>query len=82
MKKNISNIDISKISIIIEKCKACLNNDNYIVTIKEKESQEKVLYEYFIKIFRNKKENKILESEVQKILGENNLGPKLLEMNE
>ena len=82
MKKNISNIDISKISIIIEKCKACLNNDNYIVTIKEKESQEKVLYEYFIKIFRNKMENKILESEVQRILGENNLGPKLLEMNE
>ena len=81
IQKNNSALSISNISIIIEKCKACLNNDNYIVTIKEKEGQ-KTLFELFLKVFRNKKDNKKLESEVQKILGEKNLGPKLLEMND
>ena len=81
IQKNNSALSISNISIIIEKCKACLNNDNYIVTIKDKECQ-KTLFELFLKVFRNKKDNKKLESEVQKILGEKNLGPKLLEMND
>ena len=76
-----STLNISNISILIEKCKECLNNDNYIVTIKDKDSQNN-LFELFLKVFRNKMENKKLESEVQKILGEINLGPKLLEMND
>ena len=81
IKKNNFTLNISNISINIEKCKACLNNDNYIVIIKDKESQ-KTLIELFLKVFRNKKDNKKLESEVQRILGEKNLGPKLLEMND
>ena len=81
IQNNHSEINISNISISIEKCKACLNNDNYIIIIKDKESQ-KTLFELFLKVFRNKMNNKKLESEVQKILGEKNLGPKLLEMND
>ena len=81
IKTNNSTLNISNIIINIEKCKACLNNDNYIIKIKDKESQ-KTLYELFLKVFRNKMENKKLESEVQRILGEKNLGPKLLEMND
>ena len=81
IKTNNSTLNISNIIINIEKCKACLNNDNYIIKIKDKESQN-TLYELFLKVFRNKMENKKLESEVQRILGEKNLGPKLLEMND
>ena len=71
IQNNHSEINISNISISIEKCKACLNNDNYIIIIKDKESQ-KTLFELFLKVFRNKMDNKKLESEVQKILGEKN----------
>ena len=81
IKTNNSTLNISNIIINIEKCKACLNNDNYIIKIKDIQSQ-KTLYELFLKVFRNKMENKKLESEVQRILGEKNLGPKLLEMND
>ena len=81
IKTNNSTLNISNVIINIEKCKACLNNDNYIIKIKDKESQN-TLYELFLKVFRNKMENKKLESEVQRILGEKNLGPKLLEMND
>ena len=81
IKTNNSTLNISNVIINIEKCKACLNNDNYIIKIKDIQSQ-KTLYELFLKVFRNKMENKKLESEVQRILGEKNLGPKLLEMND
>ena len=81
IKTNNSTLNISNIIINIEKCKACLNNDNYIIKIKDIQSQN-TLYELFLKVFRNKMENKKLESEVQRILGEKNLGPKLLEMND
>lgn len=81
IKNNRPKINISKIDISIEKLKMCLNNDNYRIIIIENETQ-KILDQYFLKIFRNKIDNKKLESDVQKILGEKNLSPKLLEMND
>ena len=78
---NKQSMQISNIDIIIEKFPGGLNNDNYKTIIKEKNSHN-ILDIYFIKIFKNRIDNKSLESKVQKILGQKNLGPKLLELND
>ena len=81
IQNNRPKINFSEISIIIEKFPGGLNNDNYKIIAKEKESQ-KILDQYFLKIFKNRIDNKKLESYVQKILGEKDLGPKVLELND
>jgi hypothetical protein len=73
-----SNINIETISINILKYAGGLNNDNYKITI---EKDSKIINEYFFKIFKNKIDNKKLESDVQFLLSKKNLSPKLLEMN-
>ena len=78
IKKINSNINIECISINILKYAGGLNNDNYKITI---EKDSKVINEYFFKIFKNKIDNKKLESDVQFLLSKKNLSPKLLEMN-
>ena len=78
IKKINSNINIESISIKILKYAGGLNNDNYKITI---EKDSKVINEYFFKIFKNKIDNKKLESDVQFLLSKKNLSPKLLEMN-
>ena len=80
IEKNRPHINPSTISIIIEKYIG-LNNNNYKIIISDKESN-KILDEYFLKIFKNRLDNKKLESDVQKILGEKDLGPKVLELND
>ena len=80
IEKNRPLINPSNISIIIEKYIG-LNNDNYKITISNKQSQ-KIIEQYFLKIFKNRIDNKKLESTVQKILGERDLGPKVLELND
>ena len=73
-----SNLNIESISIKILKYTGGLNNDNYKITI---EKDSKIINEYFFKIFKNKIDNKKLESDVQFLLSKKNLSPKLLEMN-
>ena len=62
IKKINSNINIECISINILKYAGGLNNDNYKITI---EKDSKVVNEYFFKIFKNKIDNKKLESDDQ-----------------
>ena len=81
LQNKVPTIKIAEISINVEKFPGGLNNDNYKIIIKEKESK-KILNEYFLKIFKNRIDNKKLESVVQGILGEKNLGPKVLELND
>ena len=78
LKKINSNVNIESISINILKYSGGLNNDNFKITI---EKDSKIINEYFFKIFKNKIDNKKLESEVQFLLSKKNLSPKLLEMN-
>jgi len=78
IKKINSNTNIESIKINILKYAGGLNNDNYKITI---ENDSKIINEYFFKIFKNKIDNKKLESEVQFLLSKKNLSPKLLEMN-
>jgi hypothetical protein len=78
IKKINSNINIENIKINILKYAGGLNNDNYKITI---EKDSKIINAYFFKIFKNKIDNKKLESDVQYLLSKKNLSPKLLEMN-